>query len=144
MLIGEYKHTLDAKKRVAVPARFRKELGRGVVVTHGFDKCLFVYSKENWQKLASKLATLPVGKRTTRGLNRFIFGGAVLSDIDSLGRILIPDFLRSFADLKTKVVIVGVHERLEIWDEKHWQAYKGRVTNQADTFAEKLGELGTF
>src|SRR3989344_2185492 len=144
MLIGEYRHTLDNKKRVALPARFRKALGKRVVVTRGFDKCLFIYSEGAWKKLSEKFTTLPMGPSDTRDLNRFMFAGAVLSDLDSLGRILIPDFLKEFAGLKTKVVVIGVHERLELWDEKTWEGYKGRIEAQADTIAEKLGDLGAF
>lgn len=144
MLIGEYRHTLDNKKRVSIPAKFRKELGRKVVVTHGLDQCLFVYPLREWQKLSEKLATLPMGQADTRGLNRFMFAGAVETEIDSLGRVLIPDFLKEFAGLKTKIVVLGVHGRVEIWDAKMWDNYRGRIERQADTLAEKLGDLGAF
>jgi len=144
MLIGEYKHTLDGKKRVAVPARFRKELGKKIILTRGFDTCLFIYPLKEWSKLSEKLKTLPIGKSDTRNLNRFMFSGAVPSDIDSLGRIVIPDFLKDFAGLKTKVVMVGVQDRAEVWDEKTWNSYKGRISKRADEVAEKLGDLGVF
>lgn len=144
MLVGEYQHTLDNKKRVAIPARFRKELGKKVIVTHGFDNCLFIYPLATWKKLSEKLAELPIGQSDTRNLNRFMFAGAQETDVDSLGRILIPDFLKGFAKLKTKVTMVGVHSRVEIWDDKLWKAYKERVQGEADSVAEKLGELGIF
>ncbi len=144
MLLGEYHHTLDPKKRVAVPARFRKELGKRVILTHGFDKCLFIYPLATWSKISEKLSTLPVGTSVSRDINRFMFAGAVPSDVDSLGRILVPDFLKEFADLKSKVVIVGVHDRAEVWNEKEWNEYRGRIEKQADSVAEKLGELGIF
>lgn len=144
MLIGEYKHTLDIKKRVALPSKFRKELGRKVVITHGFDTCLFIYAQKQWEAFSEKLSALPVGQADTRGLNRFMFGGAVQETIDSLGRILIPDFLKEFAELSTKVVIVGVQNRVEVWSEKNWQTYKARIEKSADALAEKLGELGAF
>lgn len=144
MLIGEYKHTLDAKKRVAVPARFRRELGKKIILTRGFDKCLFIYPTKEWDKLSEKLKTLPIGKSDTRNLNRFMFSGAVPTDIDTLGRIVIPDFLKDFAGLKTKVVMVGVQDRAEVWDEKTWNSYKGNIAKRADDVAEKLGDLGVF
>ena len=142
MLIGEYTHTIDTKKRLSLPSKFRKELGRKVVVTKGLDNCLFVYSAREWNKISEKLAGLPIGQSDTRGFNRFILSGAVDAVIDSLGRILIPDFLRDFAFLKDKVVLAGVQSRVEIWNEKKWSEYKKRIEKQADNMAEKLGEIG--
>ena len=92
MLIGQYSHTLDPKKRLSLPARFRKELGRRVVITNGLDNCLFLYPLKEWQKVAEKLAHLSIGAAGTRGFNRFILSGAVEAEIDSAGRILIPEF----------------------------------------------------
>ena len=144
MLIGEYRHIIDAKKRIAIPASFRKELGKKVIITRGLDNCLFVYQLSAWKKFAEKLDTLSHGQADARGFNRFIFGGAVESEIDALGRVLVPDFLKDFAKLKSKVVVVGINERVEIWDEKHWKEYSERVEKQADALAEKLGEIGVF
>lgn len=144
MLIGEFRHTLDKKRRVALPAKFRRELGKKVIITNGFDKCLFIYPLKEWKKFSEKLEELPVGQSDTRGINRFMFGGAQETDIDSLGRILVPEFLKEFATLRTKVVMVGIQNRVEVWDEKLWQEYKGRIEKQADTLAEKLGDLGAF
>jgi len=142
MLIGEFRHTIDAKKRVALPAKFRKEIGKKVVITHGLDNCLFIYPLKGWQEVAEKLASLPIGQADTRGFNRFMLAGAVETDVDSMGRILIPDFLKEFASLKTKVVVAGIHNRLEIWDEKRWKDYTAKIEKQADILAEKLGEVG--
>jgi MraZ protein len=144
MLIGEYIHTLDTKKRLSLPAKFRKELGKKVVVTRGLDNCLFIYPMKQWEKVAAKLGELPMGAADTRGFNRFMLAGAVESSIDSLGRVLVPDFLKDFAGLKTKVAVIGVHDRVELWDEKVWKSYKGRVEKQADVLAEKLGEIGVL
>ena len=144
MLIGEYKHSIDDKKRVAIPVAFRKELGKKVVVTRGLDNCLFVYAVDAWKKFTEKLDTLSHGQADARSFNRFIFGGAVESEIDALGRILIPDFLKDFAGLKSKVVLAGINERVEIWDEKRWKEYTERIEKQADSLAEKLGEIGVF
>ncbi|MEK7610174.1 MAG: division/cell wall cluster transcriptional repressor MraZ [Patescibacteria group bacterium] len=144
MLIGEYRHTLDPKKRLAVPVKFRKELGRRVVITNGLDNCLFIYTMSQWQKVAERLGNLSLGAADTRGFNRFMLAGAVESDVDGLGRVLIPDFLKEFAGLKNKVVIAGLHDRVEIWDEKRWLEYKSRLGRQADVLAEKLGEIGAI
>lgn len=142
MLIGEYTHTIDPKKRLSLPSKFRRELGKKVVLTRGLDNCLFIYSVSEWKKISAKLAGLPIGQSDTRGFNRFILSGAVETATDSLGRILIPDFLRDFASLKDKVVLAGVQSRVEVWDEKKWREYKDRIERQADNMAEKLGEIG--
>lgn len=142
MLIGEYIHTLDPKKRLALPSKFRKELGKKVVITRGLDNCLFVYPIKAWQKVSEKIALLPMGQADTRGFGRFMLAGAVESEIDSIGRILVPDFLKEFAKLGTAVAVIGVYERVELWDENAWNEYKGRIEKQADALAEKLGEVG--
>lgn len=144
MLIGEYKHTIDAKKRMALPAKFRKELGSTVVLTYGLDKCLFVYSISEWERVMEKLSSLSMGQASTRGFNRFMLAGAVETDVDSLGRVVIPDFLKEFASLTESVVVAGVHPRAEIWDEGAWNAYKAGVAREADSLAEKLGEIGVI
>lgn len=142
MLIGEYTHTIDTKKRLSLPSKFRKELGNKVILTKGLDNCLFMYSVGEWKKISVKLAGLPFGQADTRGFNRFMLAGATEVAIDSLGRILVPDFLRDFASLKDKVALAGVQSRIEIWDEKKWSEYKKRIEKQADNMAEKLGEIG--
>lgn len=144
MLIGEYTHSLDPKKRLSLPAKFRQELGKKVVVTKGLDKCLFIYPMKAWQKITEKIGELPFGQSDTRDFNRFFLSSAVEVDVDSVGRILVPDFLKEFANLKSKVVLAGVHVRVEIWDEGAWSAYKKRIEKQADALAEKLGEVGVL
>lgn len=142
MLIGEYLHTLDSKKRISLPAKFRKEVGRKVVVTRGLDTCLFMFPQKAWEKIAAKLADLPVGQADTRGMSRFLLAGAVETEVDGAGRILIPDFLKDFADLKSRVVLAGVSDRIEIWNEKTWEEYKRRIERGADQMAQTLGDLG--
>lgn len=144
MLIGEYTHTLDAKKRLSLPSKFRKELGKKVVVTHGLDNCLFVYPTKEWEKVTKKLTELPLGQADTRSFNRFMLAGAVESEVDSIGRILIPEYLKEFAHLNGKVSVIGVHDRIELWNEETWTSYKKRVEKQADVLAEKLGEIGVL
>jgi MraZ protein len=144
MLIGEYLHTIDPKKRLSLPSKFRKELGKNVIITCGLDHCLFVFPHGAWKKLVTKFSDLSIGSSETRGFNRFMLSGAVEADVDSAGRVLIPDFLKEFAGLKSKVVLAGVNDRVEIWDQKRWDAYKKRIESEGDTFAQKLGELGVI
>jgi MraZ protein len=144
MLIGEHKHTLDPKKRLSLPSKWRKELGKTLVVTRGLDNCLFVYTLPEWQKITDKVSELPLGSADTRSFNRFFLSGAVEVEVDSAGRILVPDFLKQFAQLDTKVVLAGVHSRIEIWDEEKWEAYTASMERDADTLAEKLSEIGVL
>lgn len=144
MLIGEYTHVLDPKKRVSLPAKFRKELGKNIVITRGLDNCLFIYSTKEWAEIMKKLAELPMGQADTRGFNRFLLSGAVETEVDSAGRILIPDFLKDFARLREKIILAGVQSRIEVWDADQWAAYKERIERQADQMAEKLGEFGVL
>ena len=144
MLIGEYKHTLDPKKRLSLPSKWRKELGKRLIVTRGLDNCLFVYPLKEWQQITSKVGQLPLGQADTRSFNRFFLSGAVEVEVDKIGRILVPDFLKEFAGLKSKVILAGIHDRVEIWDEKRWSLYKRRIESQADQLAEKLGEVGVL
>jgi MraZ protein len=142
MLIGEYKHTIDDKKRMAIPAKLRKEIGKGAVLTRGLDNSLALYPAKEWQKMVEKLNQLPTGKLDVRGFNRLILAGASPVELDSLGRVLVPDYLKEYAGLKKNVVIAGVYNRLEIWDEEKWEAYKKKMEAEVGNMAERLGELG--
>ena len=144
MLIGEYTHTIDAKKRLSVPAKLRKEIGERAILTRGLDNCLFLYTMTEWEKLTSRLAQLPVGQRDTRSFLRLMLAGAVEVEFDQLGRLLVPEYLKAYAGLGIRVVIAGVYNRLEIWDEKRWESYKAEVEKNTDMIAEKLGELGLY
>jgi MraZ protein len=142
MLIGEYLHTLDAKKRLSLPTKFRKEVGRKVVITRGLDQCLFMFPLATWKGIAGKLQQLPFGQADTRGMSRFLLAGAVEGDVDGAGRILIPDFLKEFADLRSRVILAGVSDRVEIWNDKAWEEYKRRIEKGAEGMAQTLGDLG--
>ena len=144
MFIGEYQHTLDAKKRLAVPAKVRKELGEVAILTRGLDNCLFLYPMAEWHKLTEKLAQLSVGQGNTRSFLRLMLAGAVEVELDQLGRILIPEYLKNYAGLSQRVTIAGVYNRLEVWDEERWINYKQEVEKNTDMIAEKLGELGLY
>src|SRR3990167_1066985 len=138
MLIGEYKHNLDPKKRLAVPSKFRKELDGGAVLTKGLDGCLFIFPLKNWAPFAEMLGGLSIGKQETRSFARLFLSGAVNVEFDSLGRILIPDNLKTYANLNKDVVIAGLFNRLEIWKETRWNAYKNNLEKNSDKIAEKL------
>lgn len=144
MFIGEYSHSIDPKKRLAVPSKFRKDIGKLAVVTRGLDKCLFVYPLKIWQELAKKLGSLPVGESGTRSFIRLMLAGAVDVEVDKQGRILIPDYLKEYAELKREVTVAGLYNRLEIWDEKRWQQYKAQAEKNTDEIAEQLGKLGVY
>jgi MraZ protein len=142
MFIGEYSHNLDAKGRLAVPAKFRAMLKGGAVVTRGLDNCLFLYTKKSWKELAEKLSKLPIGQAKARAFSRLMLAGAMDVGFDSQGRIMLPEYLRKFAGLSKKTIVAGLYDRLEIWDEKAWNKYKEGTEKESAQIAEALGELG--
>jgi len=142
MLIGEYTHAIDEKNRVSLPAKFRTEMGKKLVICPGLDNCLWVFTVKEWKRFSENLAESQMFLSDNRRFNRFILGGAVEADVDSNGRILVPDFLKSRAGLKSKVALIGVETRVEIWDEDAWKIYKTEVEKEADALAEKLGQVG--
>lgn len=142
MFIGEYKHSLDSKGRLAIPARFREQLKGGAVVTRGLDNCLTLYTQTQWEKIASQLSELPVSNANARAFARLMLAGAMTVDIDRVGRIVIPQYLRKFASLSGTVVVAGLYNRIELWNEKDWQAYQDSSEQDAGNIAEKLTDLG--
>lgn len=142
MLIGEYKHNLDAKRRLAIPSKFRKELDEGAVLTRGLDNCLFIFPSKYWTPFAEMLAGLSMTKQDNRSFARLFLSGAVEVEFDSLGRVLIPEHLKKYANLNKSTVVAGLFNRLEIWDEERWTNYKSDLERNSDKIAEKLGELG--
>lgn len=145
MFYGEYRHTIDEKRRVSLPAKFRKTLGKKVVITHGLDNCLFIFPMESWGKVVAKMEALSLGQSDARAFSRYLFAGATDIEVDSLGRILIPDFLaKDVGIVDGRAVLIGVHDRLEMWNEENWDMYKSGVSKQADSVAEKLSSLGVL
>lgn len=142
MFIGEYLHTIDEKKRISLPSKFKKELGSKVVVSRGLDNCLFLFPHKTWIALSDEVAKGGLLGSDIRGFSRFMFAGASEIDVDSLGRILLPDFLKEFADIKSSAIFAGVHNRIEIWNEKRWRVYKQKMESDAEGMAEKLGAIG--
>jgi len=142
MFIGEYKHTIDEKGRLAVPVKFRAQLSGGAVVTRGLDNCLFLYTEEEWKNLAERLAKLPIGKANSRAFARLMLAGAMDVSLDKQGRVILPDYLRKYAAVGKNVVVAGLYNRLEIWDEAKWEEYKSGTESSSGDIAEQLGELG--
>lgn len=144
MLIGEYTHTLDDKNRLSLPVKFRKEVGKSVVVAPGLDECLSIFTEKEWKKISERLSDSSMLQSDNRSFSRFMFGQAVEVSIDSNGRILIPEHLKDRSKLGAKVVVIGVQNRIEIWNENAWVDYKQVVEKQADALAEKLGQIGVL
>jgi MraZ protein len=142
MLIGEYRHTLDPKKRLSLPSKLRAQLGTTVILTRGLDNCIFVYPEGSWRDITEKMSHLSLGQANARAFSRFLLSSAEEVAIDNSGRILIPDRLKEFAKLSEKVVIAGVDNRLELWDETAWNTYQDRIEKEADDLAQNLGEIG--
>lgn len=142
MLIGEYQHTIDAKGRLIMPARFREELGETFIVTRGLDRCLFVYPMDEWRTLENKLKSLPMTQANARAFVRFLFSGATECTLDRQGRILLPGHLREHAGITKDVMIIGVSTRVEIWAREQWQAYVEEAEVSYDQIAETLVDLG--
>ncbi len=142
MFIGEYQHSIDEKGRLSVPSKFRAKLKTGATVTRGLDSCLFLYPKAEWEKLALKLSSLPLSQSNTRAFARLMLAGAMDVKLDSQGRIILPEYLRNFSQINKEVVIAGLYNRLEIWNQANWEKYKNDTERESENIAEKLGELG--
>lgn len=143
MFIGEYVHSVDSKGRMAIPAKFRKSLQGGVVVTRGIDPHLYLFPAEEWAKLADKIAKLSITQANSRAFSRHMLGGASEAEIDSQGRILIPEYLRAHAGIANQAVVVGLYDRVEVWSDQRWQEHKAKIEKNTQEIAEKLGELGS-
>jgi len=142
MLRGEHQHSLDAKGRMILPARFRETLGNSFIVTRGLDKCLFVYSLEEWNRFEEKVQKLPVTDPDARKFIRFFFGGACEAEVDAQGRALLPQNLREYAGLTKEIVSIGVVNRVEIWQKENWDEYNGSDNFIDNELAKRMAELG--
>ncbi|MFH1508883.1 MAG: division/cell wall cluster transcriptional repressor MraZ [bacterium] len=142
MFIGEFSHSVDDKSRVAIPVKFRSDLAQGAVISRGLDNCLTVYPKNEWEKLADKISKLPLAQKSTRAFTRFLLASAMDVKLDRQGRVVIPDYLKKYGKIKKKVVVAGLYNRLEIWDEISWNKYRGDTEAKSTDIAETLGELG--
>ena len=133
MLMGEYNHNIDDKGRLIIPAKFREELGSEFIITKGLENCLFIYPINNWNKIINKLKTLPFTKKDARTFMRFFLASANNSELDKQGRINISNNLLEYAGIKKECVIIGVLDRLEIWDKA---IYEKTVTDNYDSFSD--------
>ena len=139
MFKGEYSHSVDAKGRIIMPAKFREILGDMFVVTKGLDGCLFVYPNDEWENIENKFREIPLTTKDARKFSRFFFAGAADCEVDKQGRVLIPSVLREFAGLNKEVVLVGVLNRIEIWSKERWQENE---YDDMDEVAEHMAALG--
>ena len=140
MLIGEYEHTIDAKGRLSMPSKLRRDMGEAFIVTKGLDGCLFAFSQEEWKNFETKLKSLPLSDKNARNFVRFFLAGATECEIDKQGRFLIPSNLRTAANLEKEAVIIGVGTRLEIWNRDIWTSKDEEIS--ADEIAENMTMLG--
>ena len=140
MFMSEYNHTIDAKGRLIIPAKFRESLGEEFVVSKGMDGCLFVYANDDWDAFEKKLTSLPITNKEARTFARFFLAGAASVEVDKQGRILLPATLRSFAGLEKDVVLVGVGSRIEIWNKEKWESLG--ADDNMDDIAAAMESLG--
>ncbi len=140
MFMGEYSHSIDAKGRLIVPARFREQLGETFVATKGLDGCLFVYSSEEWERIEEKFREVNATSKDARKFMRFFFAGAAACEVDKAGRILLPAVLREFAGLEKEVVFVGVFSRVEIWDKARYE--EAGTYDDMEEVVENMAALG--
>ncbi|MDI6892134.1 MAG: division/cell wall cluster transcriptional repressor MraZ [Actinomycetota bacterium] len=142
MFLGEFQHTLDGKGRLILPSKFRDALADGLVITKGMEGCLFIFPKSEWPQLEDKVRSLPLTKKDARKFSRFFFAGATEEALSKQGRVLIPENLRKYAGLGKDIVVIGVSNRLEIWDKERWAAYSREAGESYENVAEELTELG--
>ena len=138
MFLGEYHHSIDEKKRLIVPSKFREELGDKFIITRGIENCLFVYSIESWDKITQKLESLPFTRKDARAFVRFFLSGATVAEFDKQGRVSITSPLISYANIKKECVIIGAGDRLEIWSEDDWNSFFDSATINMSDIAENL------
>ncbi len=137
---GEYTYSIDEKKRLAIPAKMRSFLGAKGVITRGLDKCLYLFTAKEWEVMVEKISKLPLAGSDSRSFARFFLTGAMEVNLDNLGRVLVPDFLKKYAGLNRKVVVAGVNNHIEIWDEIKWQEYRDKTEVASEEIAERLYE----
>ena len=139
MFIGEYIHTIDNKRRLAIPSKFREALGKKAIIAQGLDNCLVIYPLEEWKKRAEKLENLPDGQIDARVFTRIMLSGASDAELDKLGRILVPEHLKNHAFLKKNIAIIGLSNKIELWDETKWVEYKRKMEKTVGEIAQQLG-----
>ncbi len=141
MFTGEYRHSVDEKGRVAIPARFRAQLDDGAVVTRWIDGCAAVFPRAAFELVASRVAALPLADASARTINRFLFSSAFEVELDRQGRVLLPAALREWAGLEGEAVVVGGRDHAEVWAPSRWEEYQ-REMESPDALASHLSGLG--
>lgn len=142
MFIGEFSHSLDDKNRLMIPVKFRSQLAEGVVVTRGLDGCLWLYGKAEFQKLAENISKLTITQKNSRDFSRLMLSGAMDLEIDRIGRVILPSYLKDYAGIKDQVVMAGVYNRIEIWPSNVWKGFKAEMEKKGSEIAENLAEIG--
>ena len=138
MFMGEYCHNLDEKSRIVIPSNFRNELKNNFVIAKGLEKCLYIFSKDEWNKVVSKLESLPFTKKDVRIFKRSFFSGAASVELDKSGRIVISSNLKEYARIKGECVIIGAGDRIEIWDKDEWNNFMNTYEDKVSDIAENL------
>ena len=141
MFTGEYRHAVDVKGRIAVPARFRAQLDGGAVVARWLDTCLAIFPRAAWEELSAKVGSLPVTDPNARLLQRQLFAGAFETELDRQGRVLVPQGLRAFAGLEEEAMVLGSRDHAEIWAPARWETYSESL-DDPDAFAQAIAGLG--
>lgn len=142
MFIGEYKHTIDPKNRMTIPSKFQGQLSDGAIITRGLDNCLFIFTNEEWKRVADQIKQQSFTTANARAFSRLMLAGAMDVKLDNQGRILIPGYLSDYAKLGQKVVVAGLYDRLEVWNEDAWEKYKKATESNANDIAEHMSNLG--
>jgi MraZ protein len=138
LFLGEFEHSIDDKSRLAIPARFRAALEDGLVITRGLDRCLVIYDSESWRTMAERVRTLNAWQGDARRMQRHFFSGAVPAQADKLGRVVIPQFLRAYAQMDSEVVVVGLADRIEVWSKTEWERERAQAEQDSAELAEHL------
>ncbi len=141
MFLGRHAHAVDAKGRMAVPARFRDALADGLVLTRGIDRCLALYPMAAWRPLAEKIDALPISDPDARTFRRLVFAEAVDLTLDTQGRILLPPELRAYAGIDRDALVVGVHTSVEIWSPERWASVSAALDDDGAEVAQRLASL---
>ena len=142
MLMGKYQNSIDSKYRMIIPSKFRDQLGYTCVLTRGIDNCLYIYPADEWEGLMGKLSGLPMSDPDARAFVRHFYANAVECDIDSQGRMTIPQELRDWAGIKKELVTVGLLDKIEIWSKDNWEDATNRTELEQSDFAKKMIEYG--
>jgi len=144
MFLGRFEHTLDDKGRLTIPAKYRNTLATGVVITRGLDGCLYVIPSSEWEDIAGKIRSLSLLKKGARSFVRLFFAEATDCIPDKQGRVLIPGYLREYANLQDEVIVAGLYSRLELWNPEDYKQENARLQKDAEALAEQLSELGVL